>query len=283
MPTVVMILCAAISLLVGALIEPPAARAAPKNKPPIEDTEAALKPVEPGQDYRIVSEDIAQGQSARYVAIAVPRRLAESDLARIADLVRAKEKAPFEKTVVNFYLPGMKVGQGAWATATYAPTLKVAIVGLRLDEEQSAQAEVAADRRDLIGVWLTAPPAAPGRLTLYREGGRVFGEWRLRNGAKSVEALVESRDPRGRRFGLAAGGADNYLLGWNGELALRDGTAVIAVAEKLQGVTDKVPAKTEPKTPASKASASLPRPRPEPRAANTVDTSRALSQKVFNF
>ncbi len=167
MPTIAAIFLAVISLLVGALIEPPAAKAAKKPKP-VEAT--AADKTDPAQSFRVVSEDLSATASARYAAVVLPRRIAEPEITRIADLVRAKEKTPHEKTVVNFYLPGMKIGHGAWAVATFQPSLKVSIFGLRLDEEQQAIAEASSDRRNIVGVWLMAPPAPPGRLAIFKDG-----------------------------------------------------------------------------------------------------------------
>jgi hypothetical protein len=276
MPTLAVIALALLSLVAGFLVEPPAARAAKrKTGPAVASAAVAVKPDD--QDgYRIVSEDISQPAGVRSVAVTVPKRIGEAELARIADLVRAREKVPHEKTVVEFYLPGMKIGAGAgaWAVATYQPSLKVAIIGLRLDEEQAAIAEAASDRRNVVGVWLMAPPAAPGRLTIYREGARTFGEWRLRDGTLSVEELIEARDGRGRRLTPAAGSPDYYLLGWNGGLELRDNSSLIATAERLPGFGERTPSKSG--TAASRSRASS-------RDAGSADAGQTLSDQLFKF
>jgi hypothetical protein len=271
MHAIAIIALAMLSLLAGSLIEPPAAKAATRSRA------AAPAPVVKIDDkapYRIVSEDMSVESSRRHVVVVLPRRIAELEIAPIADAVRAKEKAPFEKTVVNFYLPGMKIGQGAWAIAVYNPTIKVSIVGLRLDEEQSAIAEAAADKRAVIGVWLTASPAAPGRLTLYREAARVFAEWRLRDGTKSVEELTEQRGPGGRHFTPASGTTDFYLLTPQGELELRDGHTVIASAERLPGFGEKAAAKVPPVAVRGRASSAK-------TATASADSGPSLSDKLF--
>ena len=282
MPTFALFVLALISLLLGAVFEPPAAKAAPKAKP---SEAVAADKLDAGPGFRIVSEDLSPATGARYAAVMLPRRIAEAEITRIADLVRAKEKVAHEKTVINFYLPGMKIGHGAWAAATYQPNLKVAIVGLRLDEELSAIAEATADRRAVVGVWLMAPPATPGRLTIFKDGAKTFAEWRLRSGAKSVEQLVDSRDPKGHRLTPASGGNDHYLLGWNGELELRDGQSVIATGERLPGFGDKEATKESPKGPATKASsAGTGQRRKAPSASgSSADAGKALSQQVFKF
>ncbi len=277
MQTLAIIALAFLSLFAGALIEPPAARAANPKTKPVSAKPAEVTPSDKS-GYRVVSEDISTDTSRRYVAVVLAKRVAEVEIVRIADLIRAKETAPYERTLVNFYLPGMKIGQGAWATATYNPALKVAVVGIRLDEEQSAIGEVAADQRSLVGVWLTAPPAAPGRLTIYREGAKIFAEWRLRSGNKSVEEVSESRDGRGRRIAPLSGGSDYFYLTAAGDLELRDGQTLVATAERLPGVT-------EAAAPKAVTAAS----RPRVRSANSAslssagtDQGLALSKKLFS-
>ncbi len=234
LPTFAVLALALLSLLVGSMVEPPVAKAGPAPRPAPAAGLATPKGDNPSP-YRVVSEDNSVEFSRRNVAVALPHRLNELEITKIADVVRAKEKTPFEKTIVSFYLPGMKLTQSAWAMATFNPTLKINIVGLRLDEEQQATAEVAADGRAVIGVWLTASPAAPGRLTLYRSGKKILAERRLRDGAKSVTEMIETRGAQGRRFTPATGGEAHLLLAWGGELELRDGATIIAVAERLAG------------------------------------------------
>ena len=265
------IVLALISLLAGALIEPPAARAAGKPKA---TAVAVTESAEGG--YRIISEDVSTASSARLVAVTIPHRVGEPEIARIAEAVRAKENAPYEKTIVSLYLPAMKSGQGPWAAAAFQPALRVSIFGLRLDEEQAAFAAVAADRRNLVGVWLTAPPAPSGWLTIFTDGGKTFAEWHLRNGTTSVEELVESRDHRCRRLTPQSAGNEYYLLGWTGELELRDGAAVIAIGERLAGVGDKVAGKSASKQPPARA-------RQATRTSTSAEAGAGLSKQVFKF
>ncbi len=274
MQTFAVIILALLSLLAGLIIEPPAAKAAGKSKAQV----AKPAPADSASDepYRIAADEATSETSRRRVAVLLIKRVPEAEIGRIADIVRAKEKTPFERTTVSFYLPRMKIGEDAWATATFNPTLKISIIGLRLDEEQAAIAEAANDQRPRVGVWLTAPPAAAGRLTIYREGARTLAEWRLRNGDKSVEELVEMRDPKGRRFAAKTGGKDHYLLTWNGDLELRDGQSVIATGEKLTGITGTSAPKLAPVASVKQRSRAA-SPRPVQTSSNVSNAGRALS------
>jgi hypothetical protein len=181
--------------------------------------------------HDVVSEDVTEGR--RVVSVRLSERLSEADLVRIADSIKAAAKTPAERTLIAFYLSGMPLNQGAWASINFDPNPMVRINGLRLEEQQQFEATVAVDRRDLVGAWVTDLPAPPGRLVIFRDNGRMFAEWVLRSGRKSVEELVEVRGTRGSRFDPRDGGQDYYLLKSTGALELRNSTRLIAVAQRI--------------------------------------------------
>lgn len=183
--------------------------------------------------YRIVSEDASEAALA--VSVRIDARLSEADLASLADTIRAAKPTFKAASRIQFYLPDMPLGDAPWADVAYAPNENVSIKGLRLDEEESFRAKSERDMRDIIGVWLTSPPAVPGKLTIWREADRkIYAEWHLRNGSKNVDELIETRSQRGRRYQIVGAEGGYYLALWNGTLELGDKDNVIAVAERLQ-------------------------------------------------
>lgn len=180
--------------------------------------------------YNSVSEDISEQRRAVYVR--VDHRIDEDGLLRIAEQVEAKGKKAFARTYVNFILPGMPVNQGAWASVLFAPEPKVMVHGLSRSDEELFLSEHRADRRPLLGSWLTSPPAAPGRLTIYSDHGKVYAEWRLRGGQKTVDELRDSTTKTARRFDVPGGGF--YVLTRAGELEIWDKTTLIATAERIR-------------------------------------------------
>lgn len=185
----------------------------------------------PAEPFKIVSEDASAER--RMVAVRLPGRLAEPELRRLAEDIQKRARASAPRTVVRFHLPGMPLDQTPWAVASFQPELKVAISGLKLEEEQLFKAEVQADRRQLVGAWLTSPPAIPGRLAIFRDKAKTFAEWRLRSGLKSVEELSESRVGRGRLYTVNGEGATHFLVTAAGELELREGETPIASGEPI--------------------------------------------------
>ncbi|MEQ1695336.1 MAG: hypothetical protein ABL901_05775 [Hyphomicrobiaceae bacterium] len=213
--------------------------------------------------YNSISEDLSEQRRAVYVR--VDRRIDEDDLLRIASQIEARGKRPFARTYVNFILPGMPVNQGAWASVLFAPDPKVMVHGLSRSDEELFLSEHRADGRPLLGSWLTSPPAAPGRLTIYSDHGKVFAEWRLRGGQKTVDELHDSTVKSVRRFDVPGGGY--YALTRSGELEIWDKTTLIATAERIR-----------PENLALPAMASNRRAAPAPvRMAATLETASRLN------
>jgi hypothetical protein len=126
----------------------------------------------------------------------------------------------------------MAMTQGSWANVLFSPESKLIVSGLRLEDEELLQAEFKADNRAMLGSWLTSPPAPAGRLTIYSDHGRIFAEWRLRSGMKSVEELRESNAGKARRFDMTGGGY--FVLTKSGDIEIWDQTALIAVGERIR-------------------------------------------------
>lgn len=194
---------------------------------------AATAPLaaDPLPPHKVMAVD--DGESRRVVAVRLDQRFGEADLARIATAAH-KGASEGKRTLVNFYLPGQKLTEPSWASAAFAPGLKITIHGLSREEEAAFRAEAARETRPVIGMWLTQAPAVPGLLAIYREKGKVYADWRVRGGHRTVEEVVETRGQHGRRFDIAADPTQHYVLIKGGELELREKAGLITVAEPVK-------------------------------------------------
>lgn len=192
----------------------------------------SAQPIRAEDSFAIVGEDATK--TSRVVSVRIERRLDADGLARIATNIRSQNSTPaMRHTVVSFFLPGMPLDQRPWASVDTTPTTKVVVGGLKIEEAQRYAAQVAAERRDLIGAWLTDFPSEPGRIAIYNEKGRARLEWVQRNGATIVEELVETRGTRGVRYDLKSGGDEHYLLKSSGVLEIKGKDRLIARAERI--------------------------------------------------
>lgn len=190
--------------------------------------------------FKIVSVDGTPG--ARALAVRIDARLPQKDLRELALTVASSRKNGEAVANLRFYLPGNELSQDPWATAQIDGTnVELTVLGLRAEDEAQYRAEAQADARDVVGVWITSPPALPGKLTILRTPkGGFMAEWHLRSGQKTTDQLMLSRSSRGQRYEVVGGDGAYYLATWSGPLALGDATRIIAYGEKL--VIDKKPA-----------------------------------------
>lgn len=172
----------------------------------------------------------------RSLDVRLNRKVSKDALSAIARDLRSRDSAQYERTFIAYYLPGMKVGSGAWATTHFKPDLEVKILGLSVEEEQELVAEPAPATRQIIGRWLDESPYVGGRITIFRERGKIFIEQRFKDGSVLNEELVERADRLGRWFDKAerSGHGDHWILHSNGDLLVRDREGTIATAKKLR-------------------------------------------------
>lgn len=184
-------------------------------------------------DYKIVSVDGDAG--TRKLSVRIERRLSEPALKDLALLLAAKAKNGERIATVNVYLAKADLTRDPWGSVRIqGASAQVSVLGLRLEEENAFRAEAEADTRDVVGVWLTSPPALAGKLTILRaQKGRFIAEWHLRSGQKTTDEVTMTRLSRGYRYDVVGGEGAYYLATWGGELQLGDATRTIALAEKL--------------------------------------------------
>lgn len=218
-------------------------------------------------DYKTVSID--GPESARVMAVRVNERLSERVLYDLADDLAAKHKPGETIAAISFFLPKSDLAAQPWAIARFENTRPdISILGLRAEEETLFRSEAQLDARDVVGVWLTSPPALPGKLTILKSKDGLIAEWHLRNGQKTYDKLNASRSSRGVRYTVIGGDGAYYLAARGGELLLGDATRIIAVAERL-------PVDPNARVGASKAQASAVTPAMPDQAAATEDAASA--------
>ncbi len=174
---------------------------------------------EPLPAAKVVSEDGAADQ--RRLSLRIDARMPEADLKALAASLRDKAAVGRKPVAFAFYLPSMALNQSPWADVRLTPEPRVTVNGLRYEEVKAFAAEAAQDKRDVLGHWLTAPPALPGMLTIWRDAtGKRHADWALRTGKRTSDELDEIKTGRGRRFEIK--GSNRRLL--SGDLGRALGT-----------------------------------------------------------
>lgn len=149
--------------------------------------------------YSIINSSTLLGIK-RSLDVRLNKKVSERTLHAIALKLKSQDSRDYERTFITYYLPGMAVGAGAWATTHFNPDLEVRILGLTAEEEEKLVAEPAPANREIIGRWLDESPYVGSRITVFREDGKLFIEEMFKDGSSLRKELVEQKSPLGRRF-----------------------------------------------------------------------------------
>lgn len=172
----------------------------------------------------------------RSLDIRLNRKVSAETLRAIALELKAQDESAYERTLITYYLPGMTVGAGAWATTHFDPALEVRILGLTAEDEKALAAQLEPASREIIGQWLDESPFIGGRITIFREKEKLYIENAFKDGSRLTKELTEGKSPRGRRFDKVEGSSsgDHWVILPNGNLEVRDNDGPIATAKKVR-------------------------------------------------
>ena len=85
--------------------------------------------------YSIINSTATAGIK-RSLDVRLNKRVAEDTLRALALKLKSQDSRDYDRTFITYYLPGMTVGAGAWATTHFRPDLEVKIWGLWTEEEK---------------------------------------------------------------------------------------------------------------------------------------------------
>ena len=107
--------------------------------------------------YSIVKDEELRNIK-RSVEVRLEERITEAELTIIANEIKSKKRTSYERTFIEYFMPGMISGQGCWATTHFNPDLVVRILGaskelLEQVIESEEQAKQAGDNIEIIGRW----------------------------------------------------------------------------------------------------------------------------------
>ena len=184
--------------------------------------------------YNILKDQKTSGIK-RSVAVRLNNRVSKEALITIAQEIKAKDHNRYERVFILYYLPGMEVGAGAWASSHFNPNLKIEIMGATDEDVSMFKKSSSTDsNRKIIGTWLEEH-APTRKLVLYRAKGKVFLETVYKSGNAGSQEMGEKKTSVGFRFFKNKGSSqgDYFLLNKNGDLEIWDSEGLISTAKKL--------------------------------------------------
>jgi hypothetical protein len=142
-----------------------------------------------------IIEDVTKSNQKRAITIRLKNKVKKEELAQIARQIKGTNKIKYKRTFILYYLPGMEIGAGAWATTHFDPKLKVRILGLSLESEKKLKSTA----KNNIGSWI-ANIGIPGIITIFKKQSSYFFEQKYPDGGKTTKELIKKTSSKGTRF-----------------------------------------------------------------------------------
>lgn len=170
----------------------------------------------------------------RSLEVRLNKKVPEEILRRIAQKLKSDGSRDYDRTFITYYLPGMKVGAGAWATSHFDPALRIQILGLSTGATKSRPAKAGSTDQKVIGRWIDEVMAS--RITIFKKGRLVYVEHLFKDGSTGEIEVFEEKIPRGQGFipVKASATGDHWVIDSRGNLQLRDSEGLIRTAMKLR-------------------------------------------------
>lgn len=123
--------------------------------------------------------------------VRLSQRVERAKLIEIANELHQYPENKQPRLFILYYLPGMVIDTGAWASTHFTPNLEVRIIGTSKEDyaELERVAQEDSTGEDTIGRWMDKT-AFEGVLTLYRKNGKVFKTKVFADGSKGEYEMV---------------------------------------------------------------------------------------------
>lgn len=173
----------------------------------------------------------------RSIVVRLSTEIDEAAIIEIGKLLQA-EAPRYRSTYVDFYLPRMVEGAGAWASLHLERGQPPELLGLSDTSSLRQAAKATGSGGDLIGKWRDDRPYVKS-LMVIRETDAGFVLTRtFADGDMMEQRLVERKASSGRRFEIAPEDGEGYgeylLLRTDGALAFHDNDGLIFVGAPLR-------------------------------------------------
>ena len=207
-------------------------RDAEKRTPPQKQT--VPSPIPKDVSYKIIDQNIVPGIK-RSLDIRLNKKVSGDVLKSIAMKLKNSDSTSYERTFIGYYLPGMEINAGYWATSHFNPNLEIRVLGLTIGQEKSLKHQADNTSREVVGHWIDERPFLEKRISIFRQNDKLYMEITYKDGSSGKNELLETRSPLGRRFekvGVSRA-SDHWILDSDGNLQLRDNEGLIATSKKI--------------------------------------------------
>ena len=170
--------------------------------------------------YKVIAAD-RLGTIKCSLTVRLSKKIPEEKLRKLAIKLRDKELKKYDRMFITYYLPGMDVGTGAWATTHFNPNLKVNILGLtkgKFQKESKSSKENTNNSNKIIGVWADSL----GSVTIIGKNSGYVIIKKYVDGSGGTEKLVKYKVKGKLAFKEKTYPDNYYVIDSSGNLSVYD-------------------------------------------------------------
>lgn len=162
---------------------------------PISQVPSVAEPVNELPEYSVISyEGSPTGRGI--LEVRLTETIQREDIRGIAGELR-QEYTSNDPLFINYYLPQMQIGWGAWATSHFSPDLEIQVLGVEDTSRSVSGTGNQSPEREVIGEWVDHRPGL-GRIVIYEEDGNVLVEENFADGGQLVSEVTSVHHSAGR-------------------------------------------------------------------------------------
>lgn len=188
------------------------------------------------KSYTIIKEDQNEKIKKTNIDIRLKREVSEAELKEIALNIK-EERTGFKMLWIFYYLPGHKVGSGAWATTHFSPDLEVKILGATI--ESSEEIEKVKVTGEIISTWFDNDAMMPNKVYLVKENNKLYMKTlypknSLTDASEIINEVVEKKKDGVTRYDYDNAHGEYYIVEKNGNLGMYDTDGKFKEAEQVK-------------------------------------------------
>ena len=166
------------------------------------------------------------------LTVRLNKRISEEALRQLAIELHTKEPKKYDRMFITYYLPGMTVGAGAWATTHFNPNLYVRILGMTVEEDKNLLKEKKKISGKIIGVWVDE---LYGKYTIIKKGSGYILETKYKDGSGSTKDLINYKFHGKTAFKEKGENSGEYfIIEGSGGLGLYDSLGLITTMRAIK-------------------------------------------------
>jgi len=184
--------------------------------------------------YTIINEE-KMGNIKTSLDVRLESEVNKEIITKIANELRKDGRRNYQRVFINYYLPGMEVGNGAWALSHFNPNLEVQIMGLTKEEKTQLLEKTSFFESNLIGRWIDNTPYMGGVITISGNANILELSIKYKDGSESSKKLIE-KIVNGQKRWIKEDNVfgEYYVLNNDGNLSIYDTEGLIKTLSKIK-------------------------------------------------